>query len=68
MDREEQLTRWMAEAGFSGALLEREGGLLIVRLGAAGRAHLLADSGFREQLISQAKRLGYSRVALELNP
>ena len=62
------LLAWFAAAGFAGAQLEAQGTLLIVKLPPADRTRLLADNDLRRNLVSQARSLGFSRIALELTP
>ncbi|MBI3333534.1 MAG: hypothetical protein HYZ93_05540 [Candidatus Omnitrophica bacterium] len=62
----EPLMKWLTDHGFSGLDLETQEGLLILRLDPAGRSRLLADALLRRQLVEEARRLGFPRLALEL--
>ncbi len=60
------LMAWLTGAGLSDSDFEIQGELLIVKLSPADRSRLLADAQLRTQLVSQARMLGFSRVALEM--
>ena len=60
------LVQWMTERGLTGADLEMNGDLLIVKLPSESRSRLLADATLRDALVAQGKALGFSRVVLEV--
>ena len=60
------IVKWLEGAGFPQTELEAREALLIIKLPPSGRSRLLADSNLRKSLVSRAKSLGFSRIALEL--
>ena len=62
----EPLVEWLTQAGFTEAQLESQEDLLVVKLDAAGRNRLLADSDLRSRWVTQARAVGFSRIALDL--
>ena len=62
------LVQWLAGQGLPGADLEVKDQLLVLRLPPEHRRRLLADEALRRAVVSQAKALGFSRVALDLPP
>ncbi len=68
MDRTilEPLGNWLAQVGLSEATLEPQGEILVVKLPPGDRNRLLSDSALRQDLIQWSRRLGFSRITLEL--
>ena len=56
----------ISSAGLSGAELEVQADLLIVRLDPESGRRLLADAALRARVVQGAQATGFSRVALEL--
>ncbi len=56
----------LSNEGLSGADLEVDGDLLILRLPPESRNRLLRDDALRNRVVSLARALGFPRVALEL--
>ena len=58
----------LSREGLSGADLEVDGDILILRLPAESRSRLLRDGALRDRLVSLGKALGLARLAIELTP
>ncbi len=57
-------------AWFTGTELisaEAEGEVLVLKLSPEARSRALSDSQLRETLVAEAKKLGFSRLALDLS-
>lgn len=61
------LMEYVTEQGFSSAVFQLKGDLLIIRLSAAEQDRLLADEVLREDLVAQVRGFGFSRIALDIS-
>lgn len=62
------LVEILAKEGLSGADLEVDGDILILRLPPESRSRLLQEGALRGRVVSLGKALGFSRLALDLIP
>ena len=62
----EPLLERLAKEGFLHARVQPQGELLVLKLSQEEAGRLLSDSPLRQDVVSLARQIGFSRVALEL--